>query len=406
MNRSSLAAHVAWRLVRSKKSHGAVGTISLVALCGMAIATAALVCVLSVFNGFKEVIAGRLDTLAPDIAISPTQGKTLSNPDSIIDIVSADRDVELAIPTLTDNALAIADNRELPVLLKGVPLNDYRHVTGISTVLVDGSTYPLAEQDQGIASIGVASRLSAFPPAEMLLFAPRRHGRVNLANPSSSFITDSISISAISRTDQSDYDESLVIVDIATARRLFERDGGASTIEVKVRQGTDASSTAARLASLLGPMVTVKDRLQQQQTNFRMIMIEKWVTYLLLFFILIIASFNVISSLSMLVIDKTPSADALRALGMSRHDVGLTFAMQSIYITMAGGIIGILLGLCLSLLQQHFGMITINTGTPDPMPYPVSVLPSDLLLTLLPVSLIALVTALITSRFALRRLSH
>lgn len=411
--KQDLTAAIAWRYLLSKKSHGAVGTISTVSLCAMAVATAAIVCVLSVFNGFREVIAEKLDTLAPDVMVTPAKGKTFAEAEKLAARVAAMPGVETATPTLSDNALVICNSQEMPVKLKGVVPADYARVTEVRS-LVDADlgryladTVAPAGTIPATIAIGTASRLRAYPGAGMLVFAPKRLGRVNLANPVSSFITDSLSVTGIYRSDQQEYDEDGVIVPIAEARKLLQYDTVASAIEIRLRPGQDGARAAAAIGDRLGPAYVVKDRVRQQEMNFRMISIEKWVSFLLLGFILVIASFNLISSLSMLVIEKEKAIGTFSALGLSRRRIGRIFAWESIYVSLAGGLAGIALGLTLCLLQQHFGLITVS-GSPETTivrAYPVKVLAGDVMATLVPVTLIGIATAAITAAFAKSRIN-
>ena len=403
-----LPAKIAWRYLITKKSHSAVGAISAVSVCGMAVATAAIICVLSVFNGFKGIIAERLDTLTPDILISPSKGKVFENADSLALSLSSNKAIAGAMPSLTDNALAVCDTREMPITLKGVDLKRYKKQSLIDSLIIDKIASDSAGQQQGaLISVGVATNLAAVPGQEFLLFAPRRIGRVNLANPAASFLTDSVEVKGVFRTNQSELDESMVIVDIDLVRNLLQYDTEASAIEIMLSPDTDPLKAYNQLKSQLGPAFIVKDRLQQQEMNFRMVSIEKWVTYLLLFFILIIASFNIISSLSMLVLDKIKSLSTLNALGLNKKSIGNVFFWESIYVSLIGGGLGLIVGITLSLIQQHFGLIKIN-GDPQSltiMAYPVILHISDIFLTILPVILIGTVSAYITAAFARSRIN-
>lgn len=412
MKRDFTAA-IAWRYLLSKKSHGAVGTISTVSLCAMAIATAAIVCVLSVFNGFREVIASKLDTLSPDVMVTPAKGKTFADAERLAADVARMPGVQLATPTLQDNALVIYDSQEMPVTLKGVVPADYARVTSVRSLVADNMGTYLADTPAdsrvipATLSIGVASRLRAYPDAEMLVFAPRREGRVNPANPAASFLTDSLRATGIYQSDQQKFDEDGVIVPLSAARRLLQYDTEASAIEIRLAPGRDAAEAAEDIGRRLGPAFVVKDRVRQQEMNFRMISIEKWVSFLLLGFILVIASFNLISSLSMVVIEKEKAIGTFTALGLSRRRVGRIFAWESIYVSMAGGLAGIALGITLCLLQQHFGIITIS-GDPAATivrAYPVKVQAGDILATLVPVAAIGIATAAITAMFAKSRIN-
>lgn len=405
----SLESRIALRYLLTKKSHGAVGTISTVSVCAVAIATAAIICVLSVFNGFRNLIAERLDTLAPDIMVTPAQGKVFNDADSVIRTIKRTQGISLATPTLTDNALIINGTQEIPITLKGVIPDEYSALTEVRT-LIDkeyGQYLTPGDAQSALFSIGAASRLGALPDTRVLAFAPKRKGRVNLANPLTSFITDSLTISGVYRSNQSQYDEDGVIVPIQTARDLLQYDTEASAIEIKVANSEDASSIADNLRHKLGKKFIVKDRMQQQEMNFRMVEIEKWVSFLLLGFILIIASFNIISSLSMLVLDKERHLSTFAAMGMSRQRIGRIFGWESIYVALGGGIIGIILGLALAISQQEFGFIKIG-GDADATivnSYPVEVEGIDILFTMIPIVAIAIITALITAAFARNRVA-
>lgn len=408
--RAKLTAAIAWRYLLSKKSHATVGTISTVSVCAMAVATAAIVCVLSVFNGFREVIASHLDTLSPDIIITPAEGKTLAGADSLTKRVARMPEVELATPTLQDNALVICNSQEMPVTVKGVIPGEYARVTSVRKLIgKEYGTYfdsvaPISNTT-AVVAIGVAARLHSYPGDGMLIFAPKREGRVNLANPVSSFLTDSITVAGIYRSDQSQFDEDGVLMPIEAVRRLLQHGDAASAIEIKLNPGQNPGHAMNRICAELGDQYVVKDRMRQQETNFRMISIEKWVSFMLLGFILIIASFNIISSLSMLVLEKESALSTLTALGLSRRRIGDIFAWESIYVALAGGLSGILLGLVLCLTQQHFGLIKIGDAeTTIVSAYPVRVEAADLLWTLLPVAVIGIITALVTAHFAKSRI--
>lgn len=409
--KSNLDAAIAWRYLLSKKSHSAVGTISTVSVCAMAIATAAIICVLSVFNGFRDVIGSRLDTLSPDVMVTPSEGKTFGDASGLASRIKKIPGVETATPTLSDNALIIFDGQEMPVRLKGVEAADYARVTSIKKLFdkdyglyIDSAAMP--GYVPAAIAIGVASRLRAFPECQMLVFAPRRSGRVNLANPASSFLTDSLAVTGIFHADQQQFDEDLVIIPIDAVRKLLQYDSEASAIEIRTAPEADENAVADKIAAELGPKFTVKDRTRQQEMNFRMISIEKWVSFLLLGFILIIASFNIISSLSMLVIEKESALSTFSAMGLSRSRIGRIFAWESIYVSLAGGLSGIMLGLALCLAQQQWGIIKIG-DSPDTAiirAYPVAVQGADILLTLVPVLAIGCVTAFLTAAFARSRI--
>lgn len=408
MTFSTLPARLALRYLRAPKSHSAVSAISVISVAGVAVATAAVVCVLSVFNGFRSLLSEKLDILAPDVLVTPAQGKTFADADSLASLVAAAHGVQTVMPSVTDNALAIVGTREMPVTLRGIQPDVYPEITAIDSIMLGGIQTASLNPHLVAASVGVAHQLGIRTPGEtMLIFAPRREGRVNLANPVSSFITDSVAVADVFQAMQSEYDEKTVICDISTARALFQYDNEATALEVKTSPGADPVEVAASIAALLGPSAVVKDRFRQQEINFRMVSIEKWVTFLLLIFILAIASFNIISTLCMLIIEKQQSMETLAALGMSRKRIGNTFWWESVFVSLAGGLSGLLLGLLLCLLQQHFGLIKLG-GDPDSLvitAYPVKVEWPDLAVAAAPVLLIGLLSAAIAAAFARSRAS-
>ncbi len=395
------------RYLRAPKSHSAVSAISIVAVVGVAVATAAIICVLSVFNGFRGILTEKLDILAPDVLVTPAQGKTFADADSVARIVGEVDGIQLVMPSVIDNALAIVGGREMPITLRGVDTEVYGLLTSVDSITMQPTRIASLSPRDALASVGVARQLGIFDTeTQMLIFAPRREGRVNLANPMASFITDSVRVADVFQALQSDYDEKTVICDINTARDLFQYDNEATSLEIQVRPGEDISKVAAEVERKLGPGAVVKDRFRQQEINFRMISIEKWVTFLLLIFILVIASFNIISTLCMLILEKQGSMSTLSALGMNRRAIGRTFWWESLFVSLTGGLGGVALGLALCLLQQHLGLIKLG-GDPDTMilqAYPVEVIWTDVLIALAPVVVIGLITAWTASAFARSRI--
>lgn len=401
---------IAWRYLWARKSHSVVSVIAAVSIIGVAVATAAIVCVLSVFNGFQEVLSSKLDTLSPQLIVQPTSGKVFANADSLASALNLIDGIDMATPTVTDNALAIYSTHEMPVTLKGVVPEEYDKVTDIRSILKGESEYieTLSPESSpgALLSIGSASQLGAHTLGEsLLIFAPRREGRVNMANPANSFLRDSVTFSGYFQSQHSQFDQDLIIVPIEVARDLFQYDSEASAVELKLKPGADITATAEKVRIAAGSGAIVKDRLQQQEINFRMIKIEKWVTFLLLFFILLIASFNLISTLSMLVLEKQKSLRTLRNLGATPSATAAIFRWESLLVALLGGISGLILGIGLCLMQQHFGLIRLN-GDPSAMiidTYPIKVIMTDLVAAIVPVVLIGLFTGWIAGRFARSR---
>ena len=405
----SLPLKIAWRYLVAKKGHQAVNIISIVAVCGVVVATAALICVLSVFNGFRGLIMGRLAMLDPQIAITATVGKTVDDADSIISAVEALPGVERAVPVIEDQALAIYAQLQMPVRLKGVP-DDYNTMNDMDSVIVDGE-WKLRDQVSryAVAGAGPAIRLMVRPDflGMVRLYAPQRQGRVNIANPMGAFRQDSLFVSGIFQLQQNSYDADLIYVPLEMARGLFDYDTQATQIEVKLFPGTSESQVMKAIGQALGSGYQVKNRLMQQREAYRLVNIEKWMAFLLLAFILIIATFNVISTLSLLIIEKDSSIATLRALGANDSQISRIFVLQGWLITLVGAITGVIAGLILCLCQQQFGWLRLS-GDPANMiisAYPVQVQGTDVLITLALVAAVGLLTSMVTALIMRHRLT-
>ena len=407
--KSNIPLIIALRYLFGKKSHSAVNAIAIVSVAGVTVATAAVVCVLSVFNGFQTVLTERLDTLSPDIIVTPREGKTIADGDSLAAKISKIKGVAVATPTLTDNALGFYNGRETPITLKGVVAEEYSKVTSIDSLLIAGGT-PLNQSEAsnpGLLSIGLAYKLSMFDYSHpLMVFAPKRTGRFNPANPAAAFVMDSVYVADVFQSLQDTYDENCVFTDIAFVRDLLLYDREATAIEIKASPEANPGRLTDEIATRIGNGYIVKDRLMQQDVNFRMVQIEKWMTFLLLFFILVIASFNIVSTLSMLVLEKQDSMRTMSAIGMHRGQIASVFRWESILVSLFGAAVGLLLGAILCLLQEKFGFITIANGGVEgtAMAYPVKLKVADLLVTLVPIALITAVCACVAGRFAKSRM--
>ena len=214
---------IALRYLKSKKTHNAVNIISIVAMCGVVVTTAAMVCVLSVFNGFSSLIGSKLAKLDPPIMVNAASGKAISNADSLVATIASIDGVEMALPTISDHALAVYDGMQMPVLVKGVP-NGYEHLTGINDVIIDGNyTLDSGSLHHAVLSVGVALQLRARPGfvEGVRILAPKRIGNINLANPAGAFRADTMQIAGVYQVEQSDYDRDMIYVPIEAARFLF-----------------------------------------------------------------------------------------------------------------------------------------------------------------------------------------
>lgn len=407
----SIPFTIALRYLFGKKSHSAVNAIAIVSVVGVAVATAAVVCVLSVFNGFQSVLTDRLDTLSADITVGPAQGKTIADGDSLAARIRKIKGVEVATPTLTDNALGFYGGRETPITLKGVVPEEYSKVTSIDSLRVAGGTtlYESENSNPALLSIGLAYKFSMFDYSQpLMVFAPKRTGRFNPANPAAAFVMDSLYVADVFQSLQDSYDENSLFTDISLVRDLLLYDREATAIEIKVAPGTDTDRLLNEISNSIGPEYTVKNRLMLQEINFKMVQIEKWMTFLLLFFILVIASFNIVSTLSMLVLEKQDSMYTMSAIGMNRRQIAGVFRWESVLVSLVGAILGLAIGSVLCLLQEKFGFITIANGGAEgiTIAYPVRLEIMDLLVTMAPIALITAICAWIADSFAKSRMKN
>lgn len=406
-----VAFRIALRYLFSKKTHSAVNIISYISVAGVTLATMAIVCVLSVFNGFTDLALKQISSIAPDLRVEAVKGKTIANADSVAEIIRTEvKGIELAEPTIEERALAIYDGRQMPVRAKGVT-DAYDRISSISRLTKDDGAFLTEDSVFGkfaTLSVGVALGLDARPGFEqrLELYAPKRQGRINPANPSKAFRSDSLTVGGVYQMDQAEFDTDMVIVPLSTMKHLLGYHDEASAIEIKVAPGYDIDKTMQSIKDILGNKLSVKDRLHQQEESFRMISVEKWITFFLLAFILVIASFNVISTLSMLVIEKEESIRTLSALGASRHMLSTIFLIEGWLISLIGGILGVAVGVALCFAQQSFGFIKLG-GNHDMMTtdiYPVKVEFPDILAVLLLVAVIGWLTSTVTSIFTRQRL--
>ncbi len=396
---------IALRYLFSRKSHSAVNVISAVSVAGVALATAAMVVVLSVFNGFHSLMASRLSELDPALKIESREGRAFATSDSMAAVIASLPGVAAAIPTIEQRALAIVNGLQTPVRVKGVDSKRYYQVASLESAIIDGQPW-LNYHPEGapaILSVGVANALRAPIGTEQLLglYAPRRLGRINPANPLSAFRTDSVAMSAVFAVNQPEFDSDMIYVPIEVARRLFQYTTEATAIEVATDTKQDLTRVKAEIAATLPDGFTVSDRMEQHASSFRIVNVEKWMSFLLLVFIMIIASFNVISTMALLIIEKEDNAMTLRAIGASHGFIRRIYAFEGFGVTMAGGVAGCIIGSLLCMGQEKFGWIGLGG---DPAAMSVSAYPVELHLTdLLPIIIITAAVGVATAAIAARR---
>lgn len=384
------ALYIARRYLFSKKSHNAINIISGISVCGVALATLALVCTLSVFNGFHDLISGFFTHFDPDLKVEAVKGKTFSLDSATLACLRDLPEVEVVSLTLEDNAMAKYKGQQTMVTIKGVD-DDFQSLTDIEEILYGNPEFKLydAVADYGVLGIQLMYTLgTGFDPYDPVeVYAPRRGVKVNLSNPMASFRRQPLYLAGnVLNINDARYASSYIVTSLDYARRLFDYDTEVSAIEIRLSAKANTAKVKQSIAAILGDDYTVKNRYEQQAATFKVVEIEKFVTYLFLCFILMVACFNIISSVSMLILDKQANADTLRSLGATDSFVARIFIYEGNLIALLGAVVGLVLGVVLCLLQQEFGLIGLGgDGQFVVDSYPVRVKFTDLLLVLVSV---------------------
>ena len=396
---------IARRYVFSKKSTNAINVISAISVVGVAVGTMALVIVLSVFNGFHDLVASFFTNFDPQIELVPTQGKTAPADDPVLDQVRQMPQVSVHTDVLEDQGLAVYGDRQQMVTVMGVDDN-FTQLTNIGDILYGDGEFTLQAANLFYAipgirlaqDMGLGARFDGY----LKLYAPVRRGQItDLEDPSDGFVVDSlISPGVVFAVNQAKYDRDHIICSIGFARRLFDQDGMLSSLQIRLKPGSDLAAVKKQMREIVGSKYRVLDRFEQQSDTFNIMQIEKVLAYVFLTFILMVACFNIISSLSMLIIDKKADAATLRNLGATDRQIRSIFLFEGRIISAIGAVVGILLGLLLCWLQQEFGLVHMgdSAGSFVVNAYPVSVHYDDVAIVFVTVLLIGWVAAWIPTR--------
>ena len=401
--------YIARRYLFSKKSHNAINVISAISVCGVALATLALVCTLSVFNGFQDLVTTFFTAFDPQLKITAVRGKVFDGQDKRVLQLKKMPDVEVYSESLEDNVMVQYQGRQAMAVVKGVEDN-FDQLPPIDSILFGRGDLLLHDEvvDYAIPGIQLLSTLGSgirfLDPLE--IYAHSRGAKVNMANPSTAFVTGNLfSSGLVFAVNQEKYDASYILTSIDFARRLFQYTTEVSAINLKLKAGADTDAVKKHIQDLLGDDFLVQDRYEQQADTYRIMEIEKLISYLFLTFILMIACFNVIGSLSMLIIDKRDDVVTLRNLGASDRQIVRIFLFEGRMISFFGAFAGVVLGLLLCWLQQEYGLIALgSSGSFVVDAYPVSVHASDVLLIFITVLLIGFLSVWYPVRFLSKRL--
>lgn len=404
----TLSIKIAWRYLFAKKRVGAINIVSAVAAAGVGVVTAAMICVLSVMNGFGSLVEQMFSTFDPQLKIVSARDKSFIVDSTFISIIESPQ-VEVFSTSIEEMALAVYDERQIPVLVKGVS-QSFRQVSDIDSIIVYGSFWdetPIVDEagipheryEHCLMGMGVAEQLgiSRIYPCGIQLYAPKRYGSISLVRPDKNFIQTNALLSGIFAVNQQEYDDQYLLVSLQHARDLFEyAENEVTYIELKLKSDTKERQFEKSLEKLLGNDYKVLNRYEQQENFFRILQIEKLLTALLLVFIMLIASFNIIGSLSMLMIDKRQDIRILQQLGATLSQTRRIFLYEGWLISTLGALIGLAVGIILCLLQQHFGFISLGNGENYIIDaYPVQLMLTDVFAVLVVVLVLGFIAAAI-----------
>lgn len=380
-------------------------------MAGVAVATMALVIVLSVFNGFHDLVASFLTNFDPQLKVVPAMGKTAPADDPLLAKMKHLPQVEVATECVEDQALALYNGQQAMVVVKGVDDN-FDSLTHIDDILYGDGKFSLraANLEYGIIGIRLAQILGtgARWDGYLKLFAPKREGQlVDALDPSDGFVADSLlSPGVVFAVNQAKYDRDHIITSIGFARRMFDQQGMVSSLEFRLKPGSDIGKVKDEMREIGQGKYLVLDRFEQQADTFKIMQIEKIIAYLFLTFILMVACFNIIGSLSMLIIDKKDDVATLRNLGASDKQITRVFLFEGRMISAIGALAGIGIGLLLCWLQQTYGIVAMgeSSGTFVVNAYPVSVHYSDVLMVFVTVIAVGWAAAWYPVRYLSKRL--
>lgn len=400
---------IAKRYLFSKKSHNAINVISAISVCGVALATLAMVCTLSVFNGFQDMVATFFTAFDPQIKITSVKGKVFDGSEPVFAEIRTMPEVAVYSESVEDNAMVQYKGRQAMAVIKGVEDN-FDNLTPIDSILFGRGELILHDEvvDYAIPGLQLLSTLGTgirfLDPLE--IYAPKRGSRINMSNPMSSFVSDQLFSSGLTFTvNQEKYDASYIITSISFARRLFQYTNEVSAVNLRLTPDADENTVIKKLKEKLGDDFRVQNRYEQQADTFRIMEIEKLISYIFLTFILMIACFNVIGSLSMLIIDKKNDVQTLRNLGASDSQIVRIFLFEGRMISFIGAVSGVIIGLALCLIQQEYGIISLGTaGSFIVDAYPVSVHAWDVVLVFATVLIVGFISVWYPVRYLSRRL--
>ncbi len=403
----NVALHIAKRYLLAKKSQNVINIISLVSVFGVALSALALIVVLSGFNGMENLFSGLFSAFDPQLKIIPAQGKVFSGNHPSIVALKNNSAIEEWVETIEDQVLVRYDERESPAFIKGVSAN-YNKVTGLDTLMVDGVFRLFDEYDAPTAVVGYGLARTLGMGVKfvnkIVLYAPSRTKNVSILNPERNFNKHAIYPSGFFVINQPEYDQGYLIVPISLAEELFEYKNEFSSIELALKKDINLKDAEEKIQAMLGTDFIVLNRREQHTELFKILAIEKWMAYLILTFILLIASFNIIGMLSMLMVDKKNDIETLRSLGANRKTIRNIFILEGWMISIVGAFTGLSLGILLVYLQARFGLVNFGGGVGYIVDaYPVELRWRDVGLIFMTVSALGLIISWYPVRVIIKR---
>lgn len=401
-----LPLFIAQRYLLAKKSHNLINIVTWISIVSVAVAAFAMIFVLSIFNGFNVVISDNIHKMSADIQITSVKGKTLNINDFSFDKIKEIKNVELVLPTITEDALFRNQDKQQIGQIKGVPAEYYTVERIDKSIVKSGRFGTDADVDFAIPGVGMAYYLGINPnnPFTMIqVYVPRR-GNASSFSLENSFNTGQLFVNQSFATNQ-DIDETTILAPYEWLSELIEYEGLASDVEIFVNQSSNVNKIKKEIKKILGPDYNVHDQYEQQSTLYKMMKSEKLAVYLILVFILVMATFNVIGSLSMLIIEKKKDTATLRAMGGDNSLIRSIFLNEGTIIAVVGGIIGLILGIIAVLLQQYVGIIRLGDGTGNYIVeyYPVALQLQDVLIVLATITVIGGIAAFTTVRISMKK---
>lgn len=401
-----LPLFIAQRYLLAKKSHNLINIVTWISIVSVAVAAFAMIFVLSIFNGFNVVISDNIHKMSADIQITSVKGKTLNINDFPFDKIKEIKNVELVLPTITEDALFRNQDKQQIGQIKGVPAEYYTVERIDKSIVKSGRFGTDADVDFAIPGVGMAYYLGINPnnPFTMIqVYVPRR-GNASSFSLENSFNTGQLFVNQSFATNQ-DIDETTILAPYEWLSELIEYEGLASDVEIFVNQSSNVNKIKKEIKKILGPDYNVHDQYEQQSTLYKMMKSEKLAVYLILVFILVMATFNVIGALSMLIIEKKKDTATLRAMGGDNSLIRSIFLNEGTIIAVVGGIIGLILGIIAVLLQQYVGIIRLGDGTGNYIVeyYPVALQLKDVLIVLATITVIGGIAAFTTVRISMKK---